>query len=129
MHPGVYARMLGEKIAQHGPRVYLINTGWTGGPYGVGHRFPLPVTRALLRAALTGVLDGVAYRKDPIFGFEVPLEVPGVPAELLDPRGTWADKEAYDRQARRLAGLFQENFHKYADGVPEAVRQAGPRAE
>jgi len=129
MHPGVYARMLGEKIAQHGPRVYLINTGWTGGPYGVGHRFPLPVTRALLKAALNGLLDGVAYRKDPIFGFEVPLEVPGVPAELLDPRGTWADKEAYDRQARRLAGLFQENFHKYADGVPEAVRQAGPRAE
>jgi phosphoenolpyruvate carboxykinase (ATP) len=86
------------------------------------------VTRALLRAALTGVLDGVAYRKDPIFGFEVPLEVPGVPAELLDPRGTWADKEAYDLQARRLAGLFQENFQKYADGVPEAVRQAGPKA-
>jgi phosphoenolpyruvate carboxykinase (ATP) len=119
--------MLGEKIRRHGPRVYLVNTGWTGGPYGVGRRFPLPVTRALLKAALTGALEGVAYRKDPVFGFEVPLEAPGVPRELLDPRETWADKEAYDRQAQRLAALFQENFQKYADGVSEAVRRAGPR--
>jgi phosphoenolpyruvate carboxykinase (ATP) len=121
--------MLGEKLRRHRPRVYLVNTGWTGGPYGVGRRFPLPVTRALLRAALSGVLEGVPYRKDPVFGFEVPLEVPGVPAELLDPRATWADPEAYDRQARKLAHLFQENFAKYADGVPEAVRKAGPKVE
>jgi phosphoenolpyruvate carboxykinase (ATP) len=127
MHPGVYAAMLGEKIRRHGPRVYLVNTGWTGGPYGVGRRFPLSVTRALLKAALTGALDGVAFRVDPVFGFEVPLEAPGVPRELLDPRETWADKEAYDRQAQRLAALFQENFQKYADGVSEAVRRAGPR--
>ncbi len=127
MHPGVYAAMLGEKIRRHGPRVYLVNTGWTGGPYGVGRRFPLPVTRALLKAALTGALDGVAFRVDPVFGFEVPLEAPGVPRELLDPRETWADKGAYDRQAQRLAALFQENFQKYADGVSEAVRRAGPR--
>jgi len=127
MHPGVYAAMLGEKIRRHGPRVYLVNTGWTGGPYGVGHRFPLSVTRALLKAALTGALDGVAFRVDPVFGFEVPLEAPGVPRELLDPRETWADKGAYDRQAQRLAALFQENFQKYADGVSEAVRRAGPR--
>lgn len=85
------------------------------------------MTRALLKAALTGALDQVAYRQDPVFGFEVPLEVPGVPRELLDPRGTWADPEAYDRQARRLAQLFQENFQKYAEGVEEAIRQAGPR--
>ncbi len=127
MHPGVYAAMLGEKIRRHGPRVYLVNTGWTGGPYGVGHRFPLSVTRALLKAALTGALDGAAFRVDPVFGFEVPLEAPGVPRELLDPRETWADKGAYDRQAQRLAALFQENFQKYADGVSEAVRRAGPR--
>ncbi|TFU16297.1 phosphoenolpyruvate carboxykinase (ATP) [Thermus tengchongensis] len=127
LHPGVYARMLGEKIKKHGPRVYLVNTGWTGGPYGVGRRFPLPVTRALLQAALSGALEGVPYRQDPVFGFEVPLEVPGVPKELLDPRETWADKEAYDRQARKLAALFQENFRKYADGVEEVVLQAGPR--
>ncbi|WP_038048718.1 phosphoenolpyruvate carboxykinase (ATP) [Thermus caliditerrae] len=127
LHPGVYARMLGEKIKKHGPRVYLVNTGWTGGPYGVGRRFPLPVTRALLQAALSGALEGVPYRQDPVFGFEVPLEVPGVPKELLDPRETWSDKEAYDRQAQKLARLFQENFQKYADGVEEAVRRAGPR--
>jgi len=85
------------------------------------------VTRVLLRAALSGVLEGVPYRQDLIFGFEVPLEVPGVPQELLDPRGTWEDKEAYDRQAHKLAALFQENFQKYADGVDERVRRAGPR--
>ncbi|MFN4070193.1 MAG: phosphoenolpyruvate carboxykinase (ATP) [Thermus caldifontis] len=127
LHPGVYARMLGEKIKRHGPRVYLVNTGWTGGPYGVGRRFPLPLTRTLLQAALSGALEGVPYRQDPVFGFEVPMEVPGVPKELLDPRETWADKEAYDRQARKLATLFQENFRKYADGVEEVVLQAGPR--
>lgn len=127
LHPGVYAGMLGEKIRKHSPRVYLVNTGWTGGPYGVGRRFPLPVTRALLQAALSGALEGVPYRQDPVFGFEVPLEVPGVPKELLDPRETWEDKEAYDRQARKLATLFQENFQKYADGVEEAIRRAGPK--
>ncbi|TBH20472.1 phosphoenolpyruvate carboxykinase (ATP) [Thermus thermamylovorans] len=127
MHPGVYARMLGEKIQRHAPRVYLVNTGWTGGPYGVGRRFPLPLTRALLGAALSGALEGVPYRQDPVFGFEVPLEVPGVPQELLNPRETWADPEAYDRQAQKLAALFQDNFQKYADGVTEAIRQAGPK--
>jgi len=129
MHPGVYARMLGEKIRKHAPRVYLVNTGWTGGPYGVGYRFPLPVTRALLKAALSGALENVPYRRDPVFGFEVPLEAPGVPQELLNPRETWADKEAYDQQARKLARLFQENFQKYASGVAKEVAEAGPRTE
>ncbi|KGQ22628.1 phosphoenolpyruvate carboxykinase (ATP) [Thermus filiformis] len=127
LHPGVYARMLGEKIQRHAPSVWLVNTGWTGGPYGVGRRFPLPVTRALLQAALSGELEKAEFRQDPIFGFLVPTSVPGVPSELLFPRDTWADKAAYDEQARRLARMFEENFQKFAEGVDEAVRRAGPR--
>lgn len=127
LHPGVYARMLGEKIKEHAPSVWLVNTGWTGGPYGVGRRFPLPVTRALLEAALSGALDKAAFREDPIFGFQVPTAVPGVPSELLSPRDTWPDQAAYDEQARRLARMFQENFQRFAEGVEEGVRQAGPR--
>jgi phosphoenolpyruvate carboxykinase (ATP) len=127
LHPGVYARMLGEKIGRHAPSVWLVNTGWTGGPYGVGRRFPLPVTRALLQAALFGELEKAEFRQDPVFGFLVPTSVPGVPSELLFPRDTWADKAAYDEQARRLARMFEENFQKFAEGVDEAVRRAGPR--
>lgn len=126
-HPGVYARMFGEKIRKHRPQVYLVNTGWTGGPYGVGYRFPLSVTRALLQAALSGALEGVAYREDPLFGFQVPLEAPGVPQELLDPRATWPDPRAYEEAARRLARLFQENFARYEAEVDPRVKAAGPR--
>jgi phosphoenolpyruvate carboxykinase (ATP) len=124
--PMVYARMLGDKLAEHRAAVWLVNTGWTGGPYGEGERMPIAATRALLRAALAGRLDDVEYREDPVFGFEVPLEAPGVEASLLDPRSTWRDREAYDTKARELATMFQENFGKLADPDSEVAR-AGPR--
>jgi phosphoenolpyruvate carboxykinase (ATP) len=121
----VYARMLGQKLDEHPSAVWLVNTGWTGGPYGEGQRMPIAATRALLRAALDGDLDQVEYRLDPIFGFEVPVEVPGVDASLLDPRSTWSDPDAYDEKARYLATRFRENFQKF--GADENIVQAGPR--
>ncbi|HYY77454.1 MAG TPA: phosphoenolpyruvate carboxykinase (ATP), partial [Gaiellaceae bacterium] len=124
--PMLYARMLGDKLAEHRAAVWLVNTGWTGGPYGEGERMPIAATRALLRAALAGRLDGVDYREDPVFGFEVPLEVPGVETSLLDPRSTWRDREAYDRKARELATMFRENFTTLASPDSEVAR-AGPR--
>lgn len=127
LHPGVYAKMLGEKIAQHGSKVWLVNTGWTGGPYGVGSRMKLGYTRAMVTAALAGGLDQVEFRVDPVFGFEVPVAVPHVPAEVLVPRGTWKDPAAYDAQAAKLAGMFNDNFKAFAAQVPAAVAQAGPR--
>jgi phosphoenolpyruvate carboxykinase (ATP) len=120
----VYARMLGRKLDEHGSAVWLVNTGWTGGPYGEGQRMPIAATRALLRAALDGKLDQVEYRLDPIFGFEVPVEVPGVDSSLLDPRSTWSDPDAYDEKARYLATRFRENFQKF--GADENIVQAGP---
>jgi phosphoenolpyruvate carboxykinase (ATP) len=127
LHPGVYARMLGERIARYGAKVWLINTGWTGGPHGVGSRIKLSYTRALVTAALAGKLDAVEYRKDPVFGIEVPRSVPGVPTELLDPRSTWKDQAAYDAQAAKLAQMFKKNFADFASGVDAAVASAGPR--
>jgi phosphoenolpyruvate carboxykinase (ATP) len=124
--PETYSRMLGEKIVKHGARVWLVNTGWTGGPPGVGQRMRLSHTRATLRAALDGALDEVPTQRDPIFGMDVPLQCPGVPDEVLQPRETWSDGAAYDEQARKLAAMFKENFQKYADDVPEEVRAAGP---
>src|SRR5581483_2877625 len=128
--PAVYARMLGEKLAEHRPSVWLVNTGWTGGaaaPAGTGYRMPIQATRALLRAALSGRLDDVAYRVDDTFGFEVPVAVPGVDRMLLDPRSTWPDPSEYDRKARELAAMFRKNFEKFADADP-AVAAAGPKA-
>lgn len=104
----------------------MINTGWTGGPYGVGERMAIPHTRAMVNAALDGLLDGVPTRRDPVFGVEIPTECPGVPAEILDPRESWSDKSAYDAQANRLAKMFHENFALYADEVSDEVRAAGP---
>ena len=115
LHPSVYADLLGEKIDRHNAKVWLINTGWTGGPYGVGKRIHLPYTRAMVTAALTGQLDGVPMRKDPFFGIEVPEQVPGVPEEILNPRRTWADPEAYDRQAKMLADRFEENYKRITE--------------
>ena len=128
LHPGVYAKMLGERIAKHGVRVWLVNTGWTGGPYGTGSRMKLSHTRAMVAAALAGQLDSTTYTRDPVFGFEVPAAVPGVPGEVLTPRGTWSDPAAYDAQATKLAGMFRENFKQFASEVPEAVVRAGPTA-
>jgi phosphoenolpyruvate carboxykinase (ATP) len=128
LHPGVYAKMLGERIAKHDAKVWLVNTGWTGGPYGVGSRMRLPHTRAMVRAALAGALDKVSYTTDPVFGFEVPMSVPDVPGSVLNPRGTWSDTAAYDAQAHKLAAMFRENFTQYLKEVPDAVAQAGPKA-
>ena len=124
--PGVYAKMLGEKIARHGTRVWLVNTGWTGGPYGTGSRMKLPYTRAMVRAALAGALDGAAYVKDPVFGFDVPGSVPEVPTNVLSPRGTWPDAAAYDAQAKKLAGMFRDNFKQFEGQVSGDVAAAGP---
>ena len=128
LHPRRYAELLGRKIDEHQANVWFINTGWTGGPYGEGQRMAINHTRAIINAALDGLLNDVATQTDPVFGLEVPTSCPGVPGDVLDPRGTWADSAAYDAQARKLAGLFQENFTKYAEDVPEDVRSAGPLA-
>ena len=126
--PGHYATMLGEKIARHQVRVWLVNTGWTGGPYGVGSRMPIRFTRAMIRAALAGELDSVPYNADPIFNLAVPAACPDVPAGVLTPRATWTDPAAYDRQAARLAQMFADNFRTFADDVSPEIRAAGPRA-
>ena len=128
-HPGEYAAMLAERLERHDAPVWLVNTGWTGGPYGVGQRMPIDHTRTMVRAALSGVLNDVPYETDPVFGVEVPASVPGIPPEILRPRDTWADPAAYDAKARDLAAMFAENFEDYAEGVSDAIRSAGPRVE
>lgn len=126
--PRVYAEMLGEKIDQHNAQVYLVNTGWSGGPYGVGKRMNLPYTRAMITSALKGELDKEEFEAHPVFGVLVPKNVTGVPSDILNPRNTWADKEAYDAQAKKLATLFVENFEKFSD-MPENIRNAAPKAD
>lgn len=126
LHPNVYAQMLGEKLDQHGTQVWLLNTGWTGGPYGVGSRIRLPFTRAMVSAVLNGELDDMPTRTDPFFGLAVPEHVPGVPDEILDPQSTWSDPDAYKQQARELVGRFQENFARFDDKVDQKVAEAGP---
>ena len=126
--PNVYAKLLGDRIAKHQARVWLVNTGWTGGPYGVGSRMKIAHTRAMINAALAGTLDGVSYQVDPIFNLEVPTSVPGVPADVLTPRNTWTDKAAYDAQARKLAQMFSDNFKTFEATAADEVRAAGPRA-
>src|SRR5262249_49599918 len=125
--PGRYATMLGEKIARHSSRVWLVNTGWTGGPYGGGERMKNGYTRAIIRAALAGELDNVAYETDPIFNVAVPASCPDVPPDVLKPRNTWTDPAAYDVQAAKLARMFAENFKAFEGGVTAEVRAAGPR--
>jgi phosphoenolpyruvate carboxykinase (ATP) len=124
--PEVYARMLGEKLEKHRPRVWLVNTGWTAGPFGEGHRMPIHATRGLLHAALGGALEEAEFRIDPVFGFEVPVAVPGVEDALLDPRSTWRDPTAYDRKASELARMFRSNFEQFEKVLPD-VAAAGPR--
>jgi len=125
-HPGEYARMLTDRLAAQDATVWLVNTGWTGGPYGTGERMSIAHTRSMVRAALDGRLAAVETRLDPTFRVAVPASCPDVPASFLDPRSTWADKEAYDRQAAELARMFADNFAAYADGVDDGIRDAGP---
>jgi len=127
LHPGKYAAMLGEKMRKHEVNVWMINTGWSGGPYGIGNRMKLSYTRAMITAALEGKLDNVGYETHPVFGMEMPLSCPGVPPEILNPRSTWADKTAYDAKAKDLAIQFVQNFEKYASGVSEEILQAAPK--
>ena len=127
MHPTRYATMLGEKIREHNPKVWLVNTGWTGGAYGTGERIAIPHTRAMIRALLDGKIDAASCKPDPIFGLNIPAEVPGVPGELLNPRNTWSDGDAYDAQARKLAGMFRESFERYADQASDEVKAAAPK--
>ncbi|RID93183.1 phosphoenolpyruvate carboxykinase [Gemmobacter lutimaris] len=122
--PEVYGKLLQEKIAQHGAECWLVNTGWTGGKHGTGKRMPIKATRALLTAALDGSLSKVEFRKDPNFGFEVPVSVPGVDATLLNPRETWADQAAYDAQAAKLVSMFAENFGQYVPYIDQDVKAA-----
>jgi len=124
--PAVYAGMLGERIARHRAAVWLVNTGWTGGPFGVGQRMEIAHTRAMIRAALAGQLDDVPMARDATFGVTVPAACPGVPPAVLEPRATWSDGTAFDRQASKLAGMFATNFDQFADRVPAAVRAGGP---
>ncbi len=126
-HPARYAELLAEKIATHGAATWLVNTGWTGGPYGTGSRMKLSITRAIIDAINTGALLDAPMTTDPVFGFQVPSACPGVPSAVLNPRGTWADPAAYDAARLKLAGMFAKNFQTYEAGASEAIRQAGPK--
>jgi phosphoenolpyruvate carboxykinase (ATP) len=127
-HPSVYGNLLKERIAKGGVDCWLVNTGWTGGQYGTGHRMPIKITRALLNAALDGSLNSAEFRTDPNFGFKVPVAVPGVDSTILDPRATWADKDAYDATAKKLVGLFIDNFSEFAEHVDPSVLESAPKA-
>jgi len=127
LHPGVYAAMLGKKLSHHKARVWLLNTGWTGGPYGIGSRMKLGLTRRLVDAALSGELHNAATTPDPVFGLAIPDAVDGVPGEVLRPWESWPDRAAYDTQAAKLAAMFVKNFEQYASGVTPEVCAAGPK--
>ncbi|AHM58970.1 phosphoenolpyruvate carboxykinase [Flammeovirgaceae bacterium 311] len=126
LHPTVYAEMLGKKMDEHRVNVWLVNTGWSGGGYGVGSRIKLKFTRAMITAALMGALDEVSYEQHPLFGLSMPLSCPGVPSEILSPRNTWKDQEAYDKQAKKLATAFNRNFDKYAENANEEILAGAP---
>jgi phosphoenolpyruvate carboxykinase (ATP) len=126
-HPYKYAELLKRKIERYGAQCWLVNTGWVGGPYGVGKRISIRHTRALLNAALTGKLENLSYKQDPIFGFEVPEHCPNVPDEVLVPSSSWHDKKEYDRRYRDLAMRFKQNFGKFEDGTPLEIIEAGPK--
>jgi len=128
-HPSVYAQLLAKKFERHGADCWLVNTGWTGGRYGVGSRMKIGYTRALLNAALDGSLGKAEMRIDPVFGFQVPSEAPGVPSDILNPRNTWAKPSEYDVQAKKLSHLFHKNFEQFKDHSPDNVIAAGPKKE
>lgn len=125
-HPSVYAKLLGEKLQKHNVTTWLVNTGWTGGPFGVGNRMSIQHTRALLNGALEGKLNDVEFETDPVFGLHIPISCPGVPSEILNPGNTWKNKADYDKKAKELAGMFRENFKQYKDFVSSEVDKAGP---
>jgi phosphoenolpyruvate carboxykinase (ATP) len=127
LHPASYADLLGKKLRKSKAKVWLINTGWVGGPYGVGNRIKLTYTRAMITAALNGGLDHVAFEKHPVFGMEIPTTCPGVPNEVLNPRNTWSDKANYDAKAMSLAKEFIQNFEKYTDQASAEIVAAGPK--
>ena len=126
-HPTKYAELLAEKMKTHGTQAWLVNTGWSGGSYGTGKRFPIAYSRAIVDAINSGKLSEAEMSEDPLFGFKVPSKCPGVPDQLLHARSTWPDKEAFDKTALKLAGLFKKNFQKYAEGASPEILQAGPR--
>jgi len=126
LHPSEYAKLLSKKITEYNVKCWLVNTGWTGGPYGVGHRISIKHTRALLNAALEGKLDEVEYTIDPFFGFEIPQQCPGVPEEILMPKNTWENKESYEKKAKELSEEFKEKFKQYEPVVSNEVKKAGP---
>uniref|UniRef100_UPI0035CAC3BD phosphoenolpyruvate carboxykinase (ATP) n=1 Tax=uncultured Methylobacterium sp. TaxID=157278 RepID=UPI0035CAC3BD len=128
-HPSVYGRLLRDRIARHDVDCWLVNTGWTGGGGGTGRRMPIRVTRRLLAAALDGSLSKTAFRRDPYFGFAVPVSVPGVEPHILQPVKTWADKAAFAETATRLVGMFKANFTRFEAHVDADVRAAGPKAQ
>jgi phosphoenolpyruvate carboxykinase (ATP) len=125
-HPSKYAELLAAKMREHGSRVWLVNTGWSGGAYGAGKRMKLADTRAILDAIHNGALTGAKTVRDPVFGFDVVTECPGVPREILLPRESWVDQAAYDATAQKLSGLFKKNFATYEGGVSAEVKAAGP---
>jgi phosphoenolpyruvate carboxykinase (ATP) len=129
LHPGKYAEMLGKKMNDHKVNVWLVNTGWSGGPHGTGQRTKLSYTRSMISAALEGHLDHVAYHKHPVFGVSIPESCNGVPSEILNPRDTWANPHDYDAMANHLAGLFNNNFEKYVSGVSEEIIAAAPKSQ
>jgi len=126
LHPTVYAELLAEKIRTHNSNVWLVNTGWTGGPYGTGHRMKLAYTRKMLSEALAGNLDRIEYSEDPFFGLSMPSNVTGIPSDILNPRNTWRDKEAYDKKANELAKMFTENFNQFKKQAAKEILEAGP---
>lgn len=128
-HPSVYAELLGTKIREHDADCWLVNTGMTGGPYGVGHRIPLRHTRSMIDAILSGTLDETDRTDDPVFGLSIPASVPDVPSSILEPWKTWHDRASYDEHAFRLASAFEENFERYREEVAASVRAAGPSVE
>lgn len=128
LNPSVYANLLGDKIKKHQVNCWLLNTGWTGGPYGVGHRMKISYTRAMLNAALNGELENVEYVTDPYFCLKVPTSCPGVPSEVLNPKNTWENKDSYDEAAKKLAAMFKDNFKLFENDVTEDIMKAGPKA-
>lgn len=127
LQPSVYAKLLGDKIKKHNVKCWLVNTGWTGGPYGEGSRMKISYTRTMLNAALAGELDNVEIFEDPYFGLKVPKEIKGVPTEVLNPRNTWADKAKYDETAKKLVNMFHENFKNFEKDTTEEICKAGPK--